>query len=145
MTYQGLPLTEQDDWGPVTRSTPAHVWLTVALGLAGAVTAPVTLTVAQFLGAFMIGGFLGAFVLMLARSAMGTADSPEALVAALHMAAVGAVAAVALTVLTVTLGVRGWAIAAAVVGLAVLVRRLFAPVAEVAPDLGWDDRVNERW
>ena len=144
MMYQELPMTEQDGWRPAPESTPTHVWLTVALGAAGAVTAPVTLTAAQFLGVFMIGGFLGAFVTMLVRSATGMAESPETLSMTAQMAMVGSVAAVALTVLTVTLGVRGWAIAAAVAGLYLVVRWLFAPVPELVAGFDEDRPLNER-
>lgn len=144
MMYQELPMTEQDGWGPAPKSTPSHVWLTVALGAAGAVTAPVTLTAAQFLGVFMIGGFLGAFVTMLARSATGMAESPDTLSLTVQMAMIGSVVAVALTVLTVTLGVKGWAIAAAVAGLYALVRWLFAPAPDLVVGFDEDRPLNER-
>ena len=145
MMYQELPTTGQSDWGPTRKSSPqTHVWMTVVLGAAAAVTAPVTLTAAQFLGVFMIGGFLGGFITMLARSATGLAERPETLSLTVQMAAVGSVVAVALTVLTVMLGVRGWAIAAAVAGLYALVRRLFTPVADVAFGFEEDRPLNER-
>ena len=131
MTYQQLPTTEYDDWGTTTRSTPAHVRLTVVVGLLAALTAPIALTPAEFIGVFLIGAFLGAFVTMLVRSATGYGDAPgpEALSAAVHMAALGAVMGVAATVLSVTLGARGWAIAGAAAALYALARKVFAPVA----------------
>ena len=144
MMYQELPTTEHGNWGPTRTSSPTHVWMTVALAAAAAVTAPVTLTAAQFLGVFMIGGFLGGFITMLARSATGMAESPETLSMTVQMAAIGSVVAVALTVLTVTLGVKGWAIAAAVAALYALVRRLFAPVPALAVGFDEDRPLNER-
>ncbi len=136
MIDQGLPMTERDDWGTSASPTPTYVWLTIALGLAAALTAPFTLPPAQFVGSFLIGGFMGAFVTLLARSASARHDAsdPQGLVDAVHMAAVGAVLAVVLTVLMVTLGTRGWEIAVAAVALYAVVRRLFAlPVPQEVP------------
>lgn len=94
----------------------------VTLGLAVAVAAPLTLRPSQFLALFVLGGFLGAFAVMLARSASGVPDvtSREGLLDALHKGLVGAVLAVTLGVLTVGLGAYGWA-----VGLVVLAAYLF--------------------
>ena len=136
MIDQGLPMTERGDWGQSASATPTYVWLTIALGLAAAVTAPFTLPPAQFAGSFLIGGFMGAFITLLVRSASPRHDpsDPQGLVDAVHMAAVGAVLAVVLTVLMVTLGISGWAIAVAAVAAYAVVRRLFAlPALQEVP------------
>jgi hypothetical protein len=84
----------------------------VTLGLVVALAAPLTLRPSQFLALFVLGAFLGAFAVMLARSVSGVPDvtSREGLLGALHMGAVGAVLAVMLGVLTEGLGALGWAV-----------------------------------
>lgn len=89
----------------------------VALGLVVAPAAPLTLSPSHFLALFVLGAFLGAFAVMLARSASGVPDvtSKQGLLAAFHKGMVGAVLAVALGVLTVGLGAYGWAVGLAIV------------------------------
>lgn len=86
--------------------------LTVALGFVGTLLAPVTLRPTQFVSLLLIGGFVGAFVAMLARSISEdrALDSREALVEGGRHAVVGAVWAVAAGVVVLSLGSDGWAV-----------------------------------
>ena len=106
----------------------------VTLGLAVAPAAPLTLRPSQFLALFVLGAFLGAFAVMLARSASGVADvtSRQGLLDALHKGVVGAVLAVTLGVLTVGLGAYGWVVGLVVVAAYLILQRLAVRLREPA-------------
>ena len=112
--------------------------LTLAVGLATALLAPLTLTAPQFLTLFLGGALAGGLVGMLPWSLSETRslDSTEALLDSARKAEAGAVFAVAAGVLVEGLGTYGWAVVLSAVAAYPLLRlaleRLPRPAARVA-------------
>lgn len=98
--------------------------LTLAVGLATSLLAPMTLEAPQFLALFLGGALAGGLVGMLPWSLSETRslDSTEALLDSARKAEMGAVFAVAAGVLVVGLGPYGWAVVLSAVAAYPLMR-----------------------
>lgn len=111
---------------PAQRTAHGTVRPLVVLAALCAVTAPLTLTPAQFVTVTLVGAFFAAMVSMVGRSVsvLAGADTTDALRHTVERAETGAVVAVALAVLVAALGVRGWLVGLTVAVAWLLLRRV---------------------